>query len=213
MLLKNNIDLVKSIFIQISSEEWRDISGYVGLYQVSNLGRVKSLDREVPGKSNSVVNKKGKILTPQYSRRYWRVSLKGKFKAKNYTVSRLVAAAFIPNPESKPQVNHKSGNRNDNSVFNLEWVTLSENRRHAINVLGHTSCTKAANESCRKPVLCIEANVVFESSRAADRYMLNNPKSMSTIVSHACLGLRSHAYNYTWKYINTRKFHKEVGDL
>lgn len=108
-------------------EEWRDIQGYEGLYQVSNNGRVRSLAR------NST---KGKILCQAVKRGYSHVCLSKDNKKKHFAVHRLVALAFIPNPSKKPEVNHIDGNRSNNNIANLEWVTRAENELHAYRTLG-----------------------------------------------------------------------------
>lgn len=111
-----------------NTEIWKDIEGYEGLYQVSNLGRVKSLPK-------------------QHGRRYWNnefilkqnksnngyvcvILQKNKIKYRK-SIHRLVASAFIPNFENKPQINHKDGNKLNNCIDNLEWVTASENQIHS----------------------------------------------------------------------------------
>ena len=109
-------------------EIWKDIKGYEGLYQVSNLGRIRSLDRIVKSIYNSKRKMSGKILKPNVIGRYAIITLyDNDGKAKNRTIHRLVAQAFIPNPNNYPIVNHKDGNRLNNSVENLEWCTQSHN--------------------------------------------------------------------------------------
>lgn len=108
-------------------EIWKDIEGYIGLYQLSNLGRVKSLSRfnsrtERILKTNSV-SKSGYII----------ICLSKDNIKFGIALHRLVAEAFIPNPEGKMQVNHIDGNKLNNTVDNLEWNTASENTIHAIN--------------------------------------------------------------------------------
>lgn len=102
-------------------EIWVDVKDYVGLYQVSNLGRVKSLDRYVNG-NGMMQLKKGKLLKLQVSKSgYLYVCLCNNGKEKLCRVNRLVAEAFLPNPDNLPQVNHKDEDKTNNSVDNLEW--------------------------------------------------------------------------------------------
>ena len=116
----------------MDKEIWEDIEGYEGLYQVSNLGRVKSLDRYVKARSHSKEFKKGKILKPRISQKgYLTVLLCKDNIGKEYRIHRLVALAFIPNPENKLEVNHIDGKKQNNCVDNLEWNTRSENIKHA----------------------------------------------------------------------------------
>ena len=105
----------------LPNEIWRDVVGYEGLYQVSNFGRVKSFQKN-----------KVKILKSNVGiGGYLRVILCKDFDKKNCFVHVLVAKAFIPNPEGKKQVNHRDGNKENNLVSNLEWMTPKENIKHA----------------------------------------------------------------------------------
>lgn len=113
-------------------EIWIDISGYEGKYQVSNLGRVRSLIYK--NNANGKIYKREKLLKQFYDRNgYLRVDLK-MGKRKNAQVHRLVALAFIPNPLEKPQVNHKDKDKENNKVDNLEWVTNQENQLHRYRI-------------------------------------------------------------------------------
>lgn len=116
-------------------EIWKDIKGYEGFYRVSNMGRVETLERIITRTNGRKLPIHGKILTPIMNLDYEHVILADmskKIKNKQLKVHRLVAQAFIPNPENKPQINHKNFIRNDNRVENLEWVTVLENSQHAM---------------------------------------------------------------------------------
>lgn len=119
-------------------EIWKDVVGYEGLYQVSNLGRVKSLDRYVVyhynnGKGDVTVFRKGRIMRQfLYKTGYLYTCLAKEGIRIKYKIHRLVAMAFLPNPENKPVVNHKDGCTTNNNLNNIEWATLSENVQHAI---------------------------------------------------------------------------------
>ena len=115
-------------------EIWRDIEGYEGKYQVSNKGRVKALAWKGTGKGNI---QKEHILHQADLRGYKRVGLSKNGVSKTYQVHRLVANAFIPNPNNYPVIDHINTIRDDNRVENLRWVTHSENNRNEITVNKH----------------------------------------------------------------------------
>ena len=124
-------------------EIWKDIVGYEGLYQVSNCGRVKSLSRYMNNKNGGKSLLKERILKSAYTKKgYLRVGLCKYSKTKPFSVHRLVAQAFIPNPNNLPQVNHKDENKENNFVYinedgtadleksNLEWCTNEYNSNY-----------------------------------------------------------------------------------
>lgn len=113
-------------------EIWKDIKGYESLYQISNLGRIMSKSRIIKYSNGIVKNHTGKILNVyMHNSGYYFISLRNKRIRKNHFIHRLVAAHFVANPNNKPQVNHKDGNKLNNYYKNLEWVTASENGKHA----------------------------------------------------------------------------------
>lgn len=115
---------------------WKDVPGYEGQYQVSSCGKVKSLDRTVTRTDGRVRRLRGKILQDKSIsyKGYRKTILFSENKQKVVETHRLVALAFIEKPEGKSQVNHKDGNKLNNDVSNLEWVTPLENTRHAIQM-------------------------------------------------------------------------------
>lgn len=111
-------------------EIWKDIEGYEGIYQVSNLGRIKSF---IGYNGHEYVDRVKILKQSNTTTGYKKVELtKNKLK-KSHKVHRLVAFAFIPNPNHKPNINHKDGNPVNNKVENLEWCTQKENVQHAVD--------------------------------------------------------------------------------
>lgn len=112
-------------------EIWKDIENFEGYYQVSDKGRVRSLDRIIKGNRNSSYVRKGQLLSPIFnSEGYLSVNLTKEHQQKGMRINRLVAQAFIENPNNLPEVNHKDFNKQNNFVNNLEWMTTKENSQH-----------------------------------------------------------------------------------
>lgn len=187
-------------------EIWKDIPGYEGKYQASSLGRIKSLDRTVvhknPRGKDKNIKIKGVILKQGKNRYgYFAVGLYRFGTCKRALVHRLVAVTFIPNPENKPQVNHKNGNKADNRLENLEWATQSENMLHASNILRRNLGHKA------KPILCIETNQIFASSIEA----AEGDKSVSDrirMVANGYYGRRT-CNGFHWKFVSDEDIAKD----
>lgn len=177
------------------AEIWKDVNGYEGLYQVSNLGRVKSLEN----RSN---HKKEMIMRFAKIKGYNKVTLSKNSESKSYPVHRLVATAFIENPDNKPHVNHIDGDKTNNNADNLEWVTDSENIRHAIkNKL--INQTKGFNNSRGQFVCQLDSNTddvlaIYGSFRIAEKIT----KIPHSNIKKATTGLYLTAGGYKWKVIS-----------
>jgi len=161
-------------------ECWKDIPNYEGLYQVSNLGRVKS------------IFKNKKILTPRLRNGYLRVSLTKNKKAINHSVHRLVAQVFIPNPNNLPEVNHKDENKENNCVNNLEYCTRNYNMKYG--TWKDRRFIKFA-----KPVAQYDLDGNFIKNwnsikTAKTQLKINN-------ISAVCKGKAKQSGGYVWKYI------------
>ena len=148
----------------VTQEIWKDVTGFEGFYQVSTLGRVRSLDRKVMGKDGFPRLHKGKIMSPGTTHGYKFVFLAKNGSNKQWYVHRLVASEFIPNPKNYPQINHKDEDRGNNQVNNLEWCTSKYNNNYG----GHI---QRGAEKLSVPVVCLDMFNMklyeFPSSRAA----------------------------------------------
>lgn len=157
----------------LPGEEWRDVVGYKGLYMVSRKGRVKSLNYHRTGKEQ--------ILKPgDNGHGYLKVDLYKNGKPKTSRVNRLVLEAFVPNPEGKPEVDHINGDRTDNRVENLRWVTSRENMENGPS----------------KKVLCVETGIIYPSLMEAYR---QTGADHSHIIK-CCKGKYKTAGGYHWQY-------------
>ena len=173
-------------------EKWRPVVGYEGLYEVSNLGRVKSLPRK---------GTKGGILIPSYSnsKHYAHVPLTKNMKHKTASLHRIVAMAWIPNPENKPQVNHKNGIKSDNRVENLEWMTNLENMRHAIANGLNSAAPIGAIESRKRGVLQkLDGEIVAMYRSIIDAERITGTQSRN--ITKVCQGKRKNAGGFQWEF-------------
>lgn len=145
-------------------EEWKIIEGFEN-YQISNTGKVKSLARSFDMPNGAKYFQEDKILSPGICRGYVRASIAG---GKAFQVHRLVADAFIPNPDNKKQINHIDGNKLNNHVSNLEWVTCSENHLHAYKT-GLRFPLVGAKHQNSKLVLNTETGIYYDTATEAHK--------------------------------------------
>lgn len=162
-------------------EIWKDIEGYEGFYQINCNGHVKSL-------------RTGKTLKPGTINGYYSITLCVNFLHKSFLVHRLIAKSFIPNPDNKPCINHKDGNRKNNALDNLEWCTQLENVRHAFrNGLVNTSAGEKHYRSRLKKEDVLDiirlVNAGGKKSKIAKQYNITNP-AISRIIG-----------GYVWKNV------------
>ncbi len=179
-------------------EEWKDIEGYEGLYQVSNTGKVKSLERTVWNSRGFYRTVQERILKPyDNGKDYLRVELFKEGKGKTYLVHQLVSQAFIPNPNNLPIINHKNEIKSDNRVSNLEWCDYSYNNTY--NGKAKKAGKKVA-EKRKKPVISVDKEsgliMFWESTKEASMQL-----NISTGGICDCLkGRQKSAGGFYWHY-------------
>lgn len=161
----------------MTEEVWKDVTDYQGLYKVSNLGKIKGR----------------KLLKPfDNTKGYMSVFLSKNGKEKRFYVHRVVATAFVPNPENKPQINHKNGVRNDNRSENLEWCSRSENEQHKYKFLGFI-------QKRALPVVQISNKkiiAVYPSIRHAARATKCGTKE----IARCCRGMYKQVKGFQWEF-------------
>ena len=186
-------------------EQWKNIEGYEGLYQVSNEGRIKSLHREIIYKDGRKKVLEERILHNFISDLgYYHVMLSKDGVPKRYKVHRLVAKAFIPNPENLPVINHKDENPKNNVVENLEWCTQGYNVHYG-TMIERGRKKQLNREDKSKPLDKIDMTTgeILESFKSASEVERNNPQFKTSSVSRCCRG--GQYLNGKWQTISDYK--------
>lgn len=174
-------------------EVWKDIQNYEGLYQVSNLGSVKSF-----------YYGKEKILRPGKTHYgYLEVNLRMNNTSSMKKVHRLVCEAFLSNPENKTQVNHINGIKTDNRLDNLEWCTNSENQKHSFSILGRKSVNygKFGSDNSKSKVIIrytINNEYIDEFNGCYDAERKTGINKSN--INQCCLYKRNSAGGFIWRY-------------
>jgi hypothetical protein len=188
----------------LENEIWKPIIGYEGLYEISNLGRVKSLPKKSKSPTGHPSIRKQMIRKQNYDKAgYLICGLNNECTHKNIKVHRLVAIAFIPNPENKSEVNHKKGIKTDNRDTELEWVNRLENQRHSWDNLNRQSAYKG------------KLGKYNHLSKKVNQYdlignLIKKWDSMADIerqlgfshghISKVCRGVYKQCYGFKWEY-------------
>ena len=198
----------KKLYREVWKPVITDKEDYTGLYEVSNLGRVRSLDRY----DNRGCKRKGQIRkTKKDKGGYYRIILCKNDKQKDFLVHRLVALAFIPNPNKLPIINHKDCCPSNNRADNLEWCNYSYNNTYKDAIAKRNEsrlksnpngeCWKKTAEAKKKPILQydVNGNLIAEYPSATDASLINK-KFKRENISLVLNGKTKTAYGYVWKY-------------
>ena len=190
-------------------EQWRDIAGYEGYYKISSCGRVMSVERIIQDRfgMKSPYRIPQKILKPKRSQTgYLFVHLARDGRAKPHRIHRLVAEAFIPNPDGLPTINHKDENKENNHVENLEWCSIAYNNSYG------TRLQRTATQPHNHAVVMLDMNGKqlrrFQSVNEAARHFIAEGISVVSkkVTANNIRGVCSHryghhtAYGYRWEF-------------
>lgn len=191
----------------MENEIWKTIKGYETNYEISNLGRVRSIDRIYKRTFNTTRKLTGKILKPfLVNGNYLCVYLCNDAGKKSHKVHRLVATHFIPNEENKREVNHIDGNRQNNQLNNLEWNTRAENNLHSYLHLGKKPPMKGKTGSkCKNSKQVVQLTKQGETIKVWNSITeaQNKLGIAGTNISKCCRGYFETMGGYKWKYLKT----------
>lgn len=199
------VPIVEDALIDLDGEEWRAVVGYEGLYEISSLGRIRSLDRDVVNRNGQKRIMRGRLLCPVLNSRYYGITLSKDGEKKRRTIHSLVADAFLERPENTDWVGHINGDILDNRVANLKWSTMSEcnKRGYVLGLRDVDSMRRTSREYVQKhgtptpskPVIRNDG-VWFESGVAAARAIGTTQSNISAVAR----GTRKSIKGYTFKF-------------
>lgn len=202
----------------MESEVWKDVKGYEGYYQVSNMGRVKSM-RVLKTPKNGVICRKDSFLSTKatHDKQYITVALCRDGEKTQAKVHRLVAEAFIPNPKNLPFVNHKDENPSNNCADNLEWCTHEYNLQYSMerNKPYKTKRERPKNELLPLCAYTLSGEFVgrFDSVWEAIEKLgikSNSPRGARNNIRMCCKGKSRNAFGYRWRYADSKEFPQYV---
>ncbi|MBQ7798752.1 MAG: HNH endonuclease [Clostridia bacterium] len=181
-------------------EIWKDIEGYESLYQVSNLGNVKSLDHIRKNGTNEYMQK-GKLLKPQLNNktRYFYIRLSKNGKVKSFLLHRIIAQAFIVNPNNYKEINHKDENPSNNSLQNLEWCDRKYNINYGTGNQRRSQTEIGTKKGAKKVCQFDLKNNLLKIWDSQSQIKKELGMAQSNICN-CCNGKRQSAYGYKWRY-------------
>lgn len=196
---KDLADIIEIFNEVVYCEVWKDIDGYEGMYQISNFGRVKSIERAVKNRSNGTRLVKERIRSLAKDKDgYLMVTLSVSQHHVTLKVHRLVGDAFIPNPNNLPEINHLKRVKTDNRYHQLEWSTALDNTRHSFNIGERTiwmNGRSGEKHHLSKRVYCPTLEIYFGSAAEAER-------ELGLIgVGAVCKGHLIHAKGLSFRYV------------
>ena len=182
---------------ETTNEIWKDIPGYENFYQISTMGRVKSMERKVKGKKGSIYTVREKILKScKNTGGYLYVILKKEGKLQNARIHRLVADAFLPNPNNFPEINHINEIKEDNRLENLEWCSHIYNMNFGSRN-ERSRKSNINNPKRSKKIICIETGKIYPSANEVQRQL----GFAQSHISDCCNGKYKQSYGYHWQYV------------
>jgi len=190
-------------------EVWKDIDGYSGVYQVSSLGRVRTVEDPNPKRKDRCRKEHihvGGLSGKKYGK-YRFILLRKNGKVGKFSIHRLVAQAFIPNPENKLQIDHIDGDKLNNKVDNLRWVTGKENVHNSITLIARSDkVRKIVSRKVGK--YSLDGRILEVYGSCMEAAVMNNKKSPSGVIE-ACSGKRTHCGGFVFKYLDNNRTHGE----